>query len=204
MTYINIDELKLNLGGITGTSDDAILQMAVDRAQKWIESKTHRVFEASANTTRYFTASSEDHGGSISDSDPLDLILDYDLATISGMVITNGDGVVVTSGQYTVKPKNSPPFHTIRLLPNSNIAWTYSTDPDDAISIAAKWAWSVLPPDDVKYAVTRLAGYLYKQRDSWQELDRVVITNTGATMLPPGFPKDVADVASLYWRRGLG
>lgn len=198
--YLSIDELKLWLGGMSTTDDDTLLTMAINRAQKWFETKTRRTFEASANTTRYFTASLESQGGAVNDLDVLELILDYDLATTTGLTITNGDSTTVSSSQYTVKPKNYPPFHTIRLLPSAGIAWTYTDDPDDAIAISGRWAWSTMPPDDVKAGVCRLAGYLYKQRDSWADIDRVVITNTGATMLPPKFPGDVIDLVQLYRR----
>lgn len=202
MTICTAEDVK-QLANISNDDDDSLIDSLVTRAQTWFETRTHRVFDASTNTTRYFTASTEDNGGHIDDTDPLNLILDHDLATVSGMIITNGDGVVVTSGQYTVKPKNSPPFHIIRLLPNSGIAWTYDDDPDDAIVIAAKWGWSTTPPEDVKYAVIRLATFLFRARDNSVDIDRAIVTQTGATLLPPGFPKDVAEIAASYWRRGF-
>lgn len=200
--YCTVDDVK-QLVNIASDDDDSLLDSLIAHAQKWFETKTRRVFAIPANTTRYFTASSERDGGHIDDSDPLNLILDHDLATTTDMVITNGDGTTVTVGQYTVIPKNSPPFHTIRLLPSSSVAWTYTTDPDDAITISAKWGWSVTPPEDVKYAVLRLATFLYRARDNSVDIDRVVMTPTGATLLPPGFPKDVAEIACGYWRRGF-
>ncbi len=183
------------------TVDDTLLTKFCNQSQKWFETKTHRIFDASADTTRYFTASLGEHGGHISDDDPLDLILDWDLCAITS--ITNGDGIVVTSGQYTVKPRNMTPWYAIHLLPSSNVAWTYTSDPENAIAIAGKWGWSQTPPDDVKFGVIRLAWYLYKQRDSGQNIDQITFTPTGAVMLPPTFPKDVADIALSYWRRGF-
>lgn len=200
MAYVEVDEIKLYLN-ISGDDEDVLIDMANTAAQKWFETKTKRVFEASTNTTRYFDARRECDGGNVSD-DYRTLYLDHDLCSIN--TITNGDGTTVSSSECVTDPRNFSPWYAITLKLNSTIAWTYDDTPENAIAISGKWAWSTTPPDDVKQAVKRLAGYLHKQRDNWQDLDRVVFSQTGAVMLPPGFPRDVADVALLYWRRGLG
>lgn len=199
MAYLTNTELKTYLTiPASDTADDTLLTTIIGQAQKWFETKTKRVFEASTNTVRYFTASLESRGGNISDVDLLELILDWDLCAINS--ITNGDGVVVTSAEYTTKPKNFTPWYAIRLLPSSSVGWTFDTNPDDAIAISGKWAWSEAAPADVKFGVTRLAGYLYKQRDNFQTIDQIVFTPTGATLLPPNFPRDVADLVMSYRR----
>jgi hypothetical protein len=202
MSYCNTDELKQYIGGFDNDNEDALLDDMIANATKIINSHTRRVFEATAYTTRYFTASLTCYGGAIDETDPLNLVLDRDLCAVNPTAgITNGDGVEVTSGQYTTKPKNDTPYYMVRLLPNSGIAWTYDDDPDDAIAISGKWAYSLTAPDDIKHATLRLAGWIYRQRDNLAELDRPVMSGQGAVLLPTRLPQDVVTMLSPYVRR---
>lgn len=186
--YTTTALLKTYLG-ITGSNDDTLLGTLIDRAQAMIDSHCHRTFEASANTSRTFDAG-RDVNGAV-------LYLDYDLCSINS--ITNGDGTTVTTSQYTTEPRNETPYYAIRLLSSAGIAWTYSTDPEDAITISGKWAYSENAPNDIVHVALRLAGYLYRQRDNAADLDRAVIAGN-ATILPAQLPSDIKAILAPYWR----
>lgn len=191
MAYTNTTDVKA-YAGVDGSGDDAVIGDLIAQAQAIIERACRgRVFEASADTTRKFHA--------VEDVDGPVLHLDADLCQITS--ITNGDGTAVTSAQYTTLPANLTPWYAIRLKDSSGVAWTYTDDPDEAISITGRWAWSVTAPADVEFATLRLAAFLYRQRDtSGGDNDRPIMSNSGAILLPSQLPKDVQDLMRPYWR----
>ena len=188
MAYTTSALLKTYLGATT-SNDDTLLTALIARAQAIVDAHCRRTFEASANTERTFDA--------VRDVKALLLYLDADLCEINS--ITNGDAVTVTSGQYTTEPRNQTPYHAIRLLSSASVSWTYTTDPEDAITITGKWAYSTAAPDDIVHATLRLAAYLYRQRDNAADLDRAVIAGN-ATILPAQLPSDIKTILAPYRR----
>jgi hypothetical protein len=91
MAYITTAQLKTYMG-IDSSSDDALLAACIDRAQSVINSYTNRVFEASADSTRYYTPIIDRIGSGLGYSG--DLSDDYTLSTnydlISLTTIVNG------------------------------------------------------------------------------------------------------------------
>lgn len=193
MTYTSLAAVKawLNIGSVN-LDDDAQITAAVGYAQAIIDAHCRRTFEAAADTTRTFDALGEHIDGST-------LYLDADLVQINA--ILNGDGTAITAGQYTLLPVNRTPAFAIRLKDSAGIAWTYTTDWEKAISITGRWAYSLTAPQDIGYAATRLAAYLYKQRDSYNVgLERAETTPMGVTLLPMTLPKDVTALLKKYVR----
>lgn len=180
MAYTTADDLRSYLG-ITDTGDDVLLTSLIASAQEMVDSYCGRTFEAAADTTRTFDA--------YNDVDGATLYLDEDLFSIT--TVTNGDGVAVSSSEYTTEPRNRAPYYAIRLLPSAGKNWEAQADGDnqDAISVAGRWAWSLTPPADVVQATRRLAAWLYRQRDN-ADMDRAVVAGT-ATILPSAIPADV-------------
>ena len=89
MSYVTLSDFRRYVGADVATDDD-LLQDCLTEAQKFIETKTSRVFECSADTTRHFDAF----------ADTLqyrELFFDTDLCQITS--VTNGDGVAITAGQ---------------------------------------------------------------------------------------------------------
>jgi len=187
--HITTTEFKL-YKNIQGGSDDTLIGTFIAQAQQMVETHTGRVFEAIANTTRYFDAELNIDGNL--------LYFDRDLYSINS--ITNGDGVVIAAGEYVTEPRNGPPFYAIRLKGSSTVAWTFTNDAENAIAISGKWAYSETVPEDVKWATLRLASYLYEQRKNAGDLDRPVVISNNVTMLPARLPKDVADTLIHYVR----
>lgn len=180
-TYRDIDQ-----------EDDDLISDLINQAQKVIERQTGRVFEQpGADETRYFDAEN--------DVDEETLWLDDDLLTIT--TITNGDATTVASDEYVTEPRNETPIYAIRLLASSGVAWTYTTDPENAISIAGKWAYSTTPPDDIVLAMLRLTKWFYDQRQS-TEADQPSVSPSGMMLLPGTIPRDVMTLLTPY-KKGL-
>jgi hypothetical protein len=190
--YITIAELKAQLSSQTfGSGDDALLTEMCSAATLWFESETGRVFDASSNTTRYLDASHDVCG--------YRLKLPWDLCSINS--ITNGDGTLVTSGQYVTSPRNFAPYYEIELLQSAAIIWTWSTDPQNAIAISGGWGYSATPPADVKRAVLMLAAQMYKSRDLAIGVAAPVVTMEGQVIMPATIPAFTHSVACKYQRK---
>ena len=185
MAYITTAELKEYLG-IDGAGDDSLLDSMITHVQGIIDDYCNRAFEAS-DTTRYFDAIRDTNGNV--------LYLDRDLASIT--TVTNGDGAALNATTHYVTLDQSPPYWGLRLRTNAGTTWTYTTDPERAIAIAGKWAYSATAPAAIKHAARRLAGYIYHQKDNAGELDRAVIAGN-ATIMPVQLPADIRLILAPY------
>ena len=186
MGYATITQFKDYLG-IKDSGDDALLTRMLLAAQKAVDAFCMRTFEAAADTTRYFDA--------IKDVDGPMLIVDKDLAAIT--TVTNGDGVVVAASSYFTEPVNGTPIYGLVLKGSSGLSWTYLTDPERAISIAGKWAYSLTAPDDVVQATIRLAAHFFRGKDA-QVFDVTATPGLGQMFIPKGFPQDVRLLLGPY------
>jgi len=133
MAYCTSTDVKLYLGiNSTNTSDDALITALITRAQKRIELFTHRVFQSTADSTRYFDASKDVEGQT--------LYLDEDLAKTPTTVTSNADSTsptTITSTQYYLYPRNRSPKYAIKLKDSENVDWDYTDDPESGITIVA-------------------------------------------------------------------
>lgn len=189
MAYVNAAALKVYLG-ISETTDDALLGTLIAAAQAAIDSYCRQTFEADADSTRYFDPTC--------DVDGRCLILDAPLCAITS--VTNGNGVVVSSSDYVKEPRNSTPWHRLTLKGSATVAWTWTTTPENSIAIAGRWAYSVSAPGDIVQAATRLAAYLYRQKNNSADLDRAVAIGASAMILPSDLPKDMTRLLAPYRR----
>lgn len=186
MAYCTNTDVKTYLG-ITGSGDDALLTSLCTRAQAMVDRYCNRTFEASSNTDRKFDA--------VRDTVLGVLFLDEDLASIN--TITNGDGTSVASTKYVTEPRTATPYYSIRLLASSNLSWTYTTDPENAITVSGKWAYSTTAPADVVHATIRWAAYLYRQKDA-STFDTTASPDLGVITVPQGIPADVEKLLAPY------
>lgn len=192
MTYCSVNDVREYLG-ISGAADDALISALVDRAQKSIEQYTDRAFEASSDTTRYFTVGEDTEGDT--------LYLDEDLAQITS-VTTDADGDADSLTQdthYIALPRNITPYHALRMLSSSDYDWTYTDDPEMGIEVTGRWAYSVTAPDDIVHACVRLAAYYYHQKDA-QVFDTLAQPDAGIITIPQGIPADVKRMIYNYRR----
>ena len=194
MAYITNAEVKYYLG-ITGHADDDLLDDLIDKAQVFIESYTQRLFSASADSTRYYTVGEDTEGKT--------LYLDTEICSIT-TVTTDADGTsptVLTEGtDFYGWPRNADCYIELRLFSSSSYTWTYTTAPENGVSVVGKFAYSTTPPEDILQACTRLAGYYYRQKDS-QVFDVTAIPDAGVITIPKGLPADVKEIIRTYRRR---
>ena len=190
MAYTDASTLKQYLG-ITSSTDDALLTSLIARAQSAIDTYTQRTFEASADTTKYFDAVRPHVNGALLSWETLGL----DLCAVT--TVTNGDSTTVSSSNYVTEPRNTTPYHGLRLKANSGITWTYDTDWEGAISITGRWAYSTSAPDDIAHACIRLAAFYYKQKDAGT-FDTVAVPEAGVITVPQGMPRDVQIILNPY------
>lgn len=190
MAYITVDEAKAYIGQFANDDDDDLLTELITAAQGVIENQTHRVFEAAANTTRYYDA----------ECDVFDRTLwlprGHELASIN--TVTNGDGVVINASYYVTEPRNTTPIYGITLKRNSPVYWTWNDTSENAIAVSGKFAYSATPPADIALACKRLVKWMYKQRDHEAADDVPQMSPSGMVMLPGKLPKDVAELLAPY------
>lgn len=184
------EEIKLGVGE---TEDDSYFAAKLERAQALIELWTKRTFEASADVTHYLDARADVNGSM--------LMLRGEFCAFTS--VTNGDGVVVASNQYVTEPRNATPYYALTLKRSSGKVWTYTADPENAIVIVGRRAYSVTPPTDIVNATIRLTAVLYRQRDSSPGLDQAVVSPDGVPLIPPWVPKDVRETVLLRRKMGL-
>ena len=191
MAYVSTADLKVYLGIASAqTGDDTLLATLIGAAQAFVEQYTRRVFEHSGTAAiRY-----HDAVGDVDAAQGL-LFLRGDLCAITS--VTNGDGVVVTAAQYVTEPRATTPYWALRLLASSGVVWTYTTDEIGAIAINGKWAYSATAPGDIVQAATRLAAYLYRQKDTSLDMDRAVSLG-GGMLLPTTLPADIKALLDPY------
>lgn len=189
MAYTTAALCRTYLGiAASETGDDTLIGTLITKATGIIDNYCGRTFEAAANTDRKFTIGVDTYG-------PY-LYFDKDLATINS--ITNGDSTTVTSAQYITLGPDAP-YYGVKLLGSSGITWTFTTDPERAITVSGKWAWSASAPNDIVHATERLVAFLYRQKDTSQDVGAVV-TDTGLTIYPSDLPKDIQAILTPYRR----
>jgi hypothetical protein len=190
MAYADVDQLKTYLG-ITDTGDDGLLSDLLHRSQKAIESFTGRIFEVSEQTFRYYTVGV--------DTDGRVLYLDEDLYSINA-IVTNADaafGTTLLATEYITHPRTITPYYAIELLGSSSNSWTYTTDPENGITVRGKWGYSEEAPYDIAHSCIRLAAYCYRQKDA-SVFDITAIPDAGVIMTPQGIPADVKIILNPY------
>ena len=188
MSYISVDDLRAYLK-ITGGEDDMLLTALIARAERIWESPimSGRSFEAREDSTRYFD--------SVADVTGLTLFIDKDLCAITS--ITNGDDDVLTTAEYVTQPRNDTPYYSIKLKSSYSLRWEDDDngDSENAITIVGRWSYSTKPSDEVKHAILRFSAWLYRQKDTSADIDRPFISQSGVTVMPASFPKDIMDLA---------
>lgn len=193
MAYASVAQLRAYMG-LDVNDDDPLLESLLTRAQFAIDNYTHRTFEAAADTTKLFDAEQDtsDHY----------MVLDWtpyvlDLCQITTVI--NGDGTSISASSYVTNPRNQTPWYGLRFKLNSGLYWTFDQDPENAISITGRWAYSVTAPADIVHATVRMATYMYRQKDA-NTFDVTAIPGAGVIEVPQGIPRDVGKILEPYRR----
>jgi hypothetical protein len=128
-SYCTLSDLKAYLIGSSASADDVLLQRMLDAATSRIDSRTGRTFYASADTTRLHDSNDVING---------ELQLDGDMSYLTA--ITNGDGASIPVTSVYTSPRRGPAYG-LTILSSQPYYWTYSTDPQNAVSITGRWAY---------------------------------------------------------------
>lgn len=130
--YSTVTDVKNSCAPDTSsTTDDAIILSMVREASRIINDKTRRWFSPVVKTIN--------HDALKDIADGVLLVLEKDCLSITS--ITNGDATTVSASEYVTEPRNDTPYWAIRLKNSSSKYWTYSTDPENAIAVAAIWGY---------------------------------------------------------------
>ena len=102
-------------------------------------------------------------------------------------------GTTLTASQYRLLPPNDPPYYAIELLPSSGLTWTYTNDPQGAVTVAGTLGYctSATRPADVTLAATKLATWLYQNRDN---NDQMVRFADGSVEIPSSAPAMIRQI----------
>jgi len=177
--------------GISGSTDDDLIDDLIDRVQAKIDTVCQRTFEAASNTVHKFTVGE--------DTDGDELYLDEYLCAIN-TITTDADGdanVLTVNVDYVTVPRNTTPYYAIKILGTSDYSWTYTDDPENGIEVSGKWAWTESAEPDIVDACIRWAAYCYQLKDS-QVFDTVAIPDAGVITIPKGIPADVKLILDYY------
>lgn len=192
MAYTTLANVKTKLN-ITGTAQDAVLTLLIGRVDEAINLWTHRVFEASADTIRYLSPTT--------DVIAQTLYLDRDLCAITG--ITNGDDTVLAGTDYRTWPFNYQvdklPIYAIQMLPASGKAWN-SGGNDGMIAIEGRWAYSITPPGPIITAAEQLVTYWYNVGVN-SGMSEITSSGTGTVKFVAEAPVEMRSVLDYYVRR---
>ncbi len=201
--YTTLSACKAELQIDTGdTTDDALLNGYITTAQRIIEAPpplgTGRVFEAASDTTRY--ADAPWLRGDLLDPDSSAYVLPLwhigDLCAITTVV--NGDGTTIPSTAYVTEPRYKTPYYVLRLKRAGGYIWTFSDNPEAAIAITGKWAYSTSASADIARATLRLVVAYYRSKDNAGAGDDKPLQTAQGVILPIAIPPDVKAIIASY------
>ena len=195
MAYTTTALVKTYLG-ISSSNDDTLIGALVVRGQAFIDKYVHRTFEVASATAKVFDAVRDVTGACLYFNEGLELA-ETPTSVVNGDLVT-----LVLNTDYVTLPANSGPFYALELLDSTSTVWTYAVNGNSqrALSVTGKWGYSVTAPDDIVQAATRLAGFLYRQREGNGELDRPISVADGMVLLPARLPADIAAILEPYRR----
>lgn len=185
--YCTVADVKA-LAGASKSTDDTLIGTLITRASKMIDTYTGRTFAANS-VTRYYTPGV--------DTDGQLLFLSVDMLSIT--TLTN-DGVEIPAAGYTLLPLNATAKRRLKL--KSDYSWTFPDDPEGSIVVAGSQGFSTTPPSDIVQAATRLALWLYRQREA--PFSRVGNAITGEYEVPVELPDDIKGLLHRYRRLSWG
>lgn len=140
--YATVLDVRSSYLKAIATTDDPEILRVIREVSDLIDTAAGRRHFVPRIETRYF-----DYGRQ---TDQARLLLDDDLLAVT--TLTNGDTTVIASSKYVFMPRNETPYWALDLLASQGIVWTYTVDPERAISIDGIW------------------GYRRNYADAWESL----------------------------------
>lgn len=177
--------------GATNTADDGVIESMITQASRIFDGETLRTFYARTETHYYDCPA---------DGRTLD-ILDDDLLTVT--TLTNGDGSVITSTTYALRPRNTTAKNQIvlNLLGTTLFTISTTTGTEDAISVLGTWGYSSTTPADVEAAVIDIVTNAYHRRFGVNTEGAATVTGSGVVITPRDIPDSAWRTIARYRRR---
>jgi hypothetical protein len=189
MAYTDRATVKAYLNvATTDATQDAFIDSLIVRVTSLLNSFTDNVFEAVTATRKFDIPHNWRR-----------LLLDEWLLSCTS--VTNGNGVVIPTTEYTLEDYNNPPYYAIVLNPVSAYFWYPGTNmnPRRCIAVAGTWGYFATCPADVAGAVVDWIINLYRSRDGIQNTAvKTVITSAGVVQTPMSIPQSVVDAVKPY------
>ena len=192
--YVALSTLKSALG-ITGSTDDDFLNLAIDAAEQGIDDLCGRVFTAAGSTSaRTYRAS------------PYLAVTD-DISTLTGLVVktdTAADGTFDTtwaSTDYQVEPLNNlaKGRAVFNLRAVGDYLFPVYGDGLASLEVTANWGWPAVP-DAVKQAALMYSSRLYGRKAS--PMGVIGVGDFGPVRISRSDP-DIAHLLMDYRRPGI-
>ena len=198
--YCSLNDIKYNVGIVDSagavidpSKDDGLLYDLIHQSSREIDSFCCRRFYG-ISETRYYDA--------LDNVDQNVLLLDEDLAAIG--TVTLSDGTALSASDYTLLPYNTTPKHQIRLLASSAKWYSYTTDPENAVTVSGTWGYvaGTIPPQVIKEACINLVRWRYQQRHA--PFEQTGAGDLATYNVTSGIPQDVQRMLGPYRRYKFG
>lgn len=194
LTTVGMVKRQLGIGsqGTVNTVDDDLLGLYVTQASQMIETECSRVFSASVGTQLYDAAY------------PVvcNNVLYFDQDYIGVDAVWNGANGTLDPSTYRLLPLRYAPKYGLQLLVSSNDVWVVGNNgyAQQAIGVIGTTGFCKTgeQPADITLAATRLASWLYQNRDN--DGSTVQIAD-GSIAIPAQAPTFVLRTISKYIRR---
>lgn len=185
---------QLNIGqnGTLNVIDDPLISVYVTEASQMIATETMRSFGETVGTLFY------DSSYPVVSADTLYFDQDW----IGVDAISNGANGTLNPANYRLLPPNASPKWGLQLLRKSNAYWVVGNDgyAQNAIVVIGTQGYclSADRPADITLAATKLAAWLYQNRDN---NGGSVQLADGSMAIPANAPTFVLRTISKYIRR---
>lgn len=200
--YCTLVEFKQSLrstGLSTESNDDSFIEEIIERSSRYIDTATQRHFYAQT-ATKYLDLP-------VPASRKLNL--PDDLLTVT--TLTNGDGVVLTTADYYLHPRNEIAKYAVVLKESSVYSWQPDADSntENAITLVGTWGYvsqaatddqSAIVLEAVKLATIGLAMNVYKSRAGVSTDGVAEVTAAGLVITPRDVPATTAHFIKMYKR----
>lgn len=166
-SYATLAELKVRLGGVTGSTDDSALTNALAVASRGVEKVCRRQFNQAASATARIFYPCQQWLAEVDD-----------ISTTSGLIIatdSGNDGTYETtwaSTDYQLEPLNGVvegesgwPYWKIRAVSGKVFPTLTTLAARAPLQVTAQWGWSAVP-SPIKEACLAVAEETFKLKDA--------------------------------------
>lgn len=186
-------QLEIGQGGVPNDYDDDLLAVYVTEASQLIATECRRSFSETVGTLFY------DSGWPVTENN----ILYFDQDWLGVDAISNGENGTLNANDYRLLPLHlSGAKYALQLLPSSNAAWTVGNNgyAQNAICVIGTTGYclSANRPADITLAATKLAAWLYQNRNN--DGSGVQFAD-GSVSIPASAPTFVLRTIQKYVRR---